>query len=367
MINTSSLQKIMANAQRMGDSQTAELARSILDMNSDIGAGTINTVTELGLGKNLDFNLNVIEAGVSGPYIIRLPYPPVKGKSSTVINNTGYIVSVFPSIEGGSINGVINSIANVPPDGKPYTFYCWENPLPGAWTWSPPAISQYDSREIVVTTPGSSNVITMVDPNFFNTSVGLSSSGGGATQPLFMKDVPGSNGLQSMTKPPAPWNSITKVKVYTNILTLTAGLDDIGLYSGGNYSVVDNITGAETGVYPVNSSPYINGTTSGASWQTVPGTPAAGAYSANIGDPGTKYIEMPCIFFSPNISFSVNATLPTFPSKSSTFGSVFLGTEVDLSNNTSYNKWFTQYFWLYLIPRGSSGATLKVRFFIEYN
>jgi hypothetical protein len=97
----------------MGDNQTAELARSILDMNSDIGAGTINTVTELGLGKNLDFNLNVIEAGVSGPYIIRLPYPPVKGKSSTVINNTGYIVSVFPSIEGGSINGVINSIANV--------------------------------------------------------------------------------------------------------------------------------------------------------------------------------------------------------------------------------------------------------------
>ena len=315
----------------------------------------------------MQYAYNVITTATSSNYAARLPFPPVKGKNVVIINTSGIPIVIYPSVNGGSINGVVNGSALIPSDGKAYTFFCYENPLPGAWSWTPPAINQYDSGQISVTTPGSSNAITMVSPAFFNTSTGVSSSGGGATSPLFMKDVPSVIGVQSMAKPSTVWNSITKVKVYTNILTLNAGLSDIGLYAGGNYSVVNNATGVETGIYPVNSNPYVNGTTSGATWQTVAGSPAGGAFSANIGDAGTKYIEMPVSFFSPSISFSINSPLPSFNNTSSTFGSVFIGTEVDVNDGTSLNKWFTQYFWLYIIPRGSAGGNLKVQFFIEYN
>lgn len=368
-MDESKLQRIMAQNQRAGNPEIAELARAILQssaytINDDVvmTGTTADTTTTY-----MQYAYNVVNTATSSGFAARLPFPPVKGKSVVIVNLSGIPIVIYPSVTGGSINGAVNGSALIPSDGNAYTFFCYENPLPGAWSWTPPAVNQYDSREIVVTTPGGSNSVTMVAPDFFNTSVGLSSSGGGAIDPLFKKNVSGLNGLQSMAKPSTVWNSITKVKVYTNILTLSAGVGDVGLYSGGNYSIINNATGAETGISPVNSNPYVSGTTSSATWQTVPGTPAAGAYSANIGDPGTKYIEMPCNFFSPNISFSVNGALPTFPSQSSTFGSVFLGTETDLLDNISYNKWFTQYFWLYLIPRGSAGATLKVRFFIEYN
>ena len=353
---------------KSGRELTASDIRLLLDSIFDNGLGDgVSDVTGLGLDSNLFYGVNVLGSGLLGDKTIRLPNPPIKGRVVKIINNTGYVIYVRPSVEGGSINGVVDGSAGVPSDGKIYEFVCWENPLPGAWSWTPPATGQYDSGEISVTTPGSSNVITMVAPNFFNTSVGLSSSGAGATNPLFIKDVSGLNGLQSMAKPALIWNAITKVKVYTNILTLNAGVGDVGLYAGGNYSIVNNLTGEETGISPVNSSPYINGTLASATWQTVSGTPSGGAYSTNIGDPGTKYIEMPIAFFSPSISFGLNVALPIFPSKSSTFGSLFLGTETDLTNGISYNKWFTQYFWLYIIPRGSAGGSLKVRFFLETN
>lgn len=334
---------------------------------------TINEITALSgttaatTSTFLVFGYNVIKNATATNYACRLPNPPKKGMSTTVINTSSVPIVVYPSVTGGSINGVVNGSALVPNDGKPYVFFCYENPLPGAWTWTPPAINQYDSGDIAVTTQGGSNVITMVSPAFFNRSVGLSSSGGGALNPLFMKDVVGINGLLSLAKPSTVWNSITKVKVYTNILTLNVTAGGVGLYAGGNYSVVNNLTGAETGISAVNSNPYVSDTTASATWQTVAGTPAGGAYSANIGDAGTKYIELPSTFFSPNISFNVNGVLPTFSDKSSTFGSVYLGTELDLSDGISYQKWFTQYFWLYIIPRGAAGGNLKVRFFIEYN
>ena len=315
---------------------------------------------------NMEYAYNVIDSATTSNYAARLPNPPVKGQTCTVVNVSTVPIVIYPSVTGGSINGVVNGSALIPNDGKPYVFFCYENPLPGAWTWPPPATNQYDSGEIAVTTQGGSNAITMVSPNFFNRSVGLSSSGGGALDPLFMKDVSGANGLQSMAKPSTVWNSITKVKVYTNILTLNVTSGGVGLYAGGNYTIIDNTTGVETGISIVNSNPYINDTTASATWQTVAGTPSAGAYSANIGDAGTKYIELPVSFFSPFSTFSVN-TLPSLNSTSSNFGSAFLGNEIDTSSGISYAKWFTQYFWLYIIPRGTAGGALKVRFFIEYN
>jgi hypothetical protein len=219
----------------------------------------------------LNYGTNVITTASLTNYAIRLPYPPIKGKSVTIINVSDKPIVVYPSINGGSINNVVNGAGIVPADGKSYTFTCWENPLPGAWSWMPPAINQYDSGEIAVITPGSSQVITAVNASFYNTSTGLNSSGGGALDPFFMKDVPmsGASGLGSLAKPSTVWNSITKVKVYTNILTLNVTSGGVGLYAGGNYTTVDNSTGIETGISSVSSTPYVSDVTASATWQTV--------------------------------------------------------------------------------------------------
>jgi hypothetical protein len=346
------------------------LISNLMDLNSSSAPVAINdTIVMTGTTAAttttyMQYAYNVVNTATPTGFAARLPNPPTKGKSCVIVNLSGIPIVLYPSVTEGSINGVINGSALIPSDGNAYTFFCYENPLPGAWSWTAPATNQYDSKEIVVSTPGGSNVITCVAPSFYNTSAGRSSSGGGSTDPLFSKNVPGVNGwLTSIAKPSSTWNSITKVKIYTNILTLDGGTN-IGLSAGGAYTVVNNSTGVESGIVSVNSNSYV--TEAASTWQTVPGTPAAGAFSANIGDAGTKYIELPCTFFSPNGTFSVNSE-PTLNSTSSTFGSVFLGTEVQTSSGISYNKWFTQYFWLYIIPRGSAGGQLKVRFFIEYN
>jgi len=195
----------MANAQRMGDNQTAELARSILDLNSDIGAGSINTVTELGIDKNLGFNVNVIESGYTGDPEIRLPYPPVKGLTSTVINNTPDFINVYPSITGGSINGEVDAYGAVPPDGKPYTFYCWENPLPGAWTWTPPATNQLVIPEMTVAHTNGVATYKAGVGGALTTSIGTAVSGGNLV-------LTGNWASQNVP------TTVTRVKCYTNIL-----------------------------------------------------------------------------------------------------------------------------------------------------
>jgi len=90
----------------------------------------------------LNQGFNVITVADSNNFAIRLPNPPVKGKNVIIVNTSGYPVTVYPSIVGGSINGVVNGTAIVPSDSKAYTFTCWENPGPGAWSWTPPAINQ---------------------------------------------------------------------------------------------------------------------------------------------------------------------------------------------------------------------------------
>jgi len=314
----------------------------------------------------LSTGLNVVTSASESSNAIKLPNPPKKGTSSTIINNSGFPIVVYPSVEGGSINGTINGSAIIPSDGKPYVFYCWENPLPGAWTWTPPATNQYDSGDITVLTPGGSNVISMVNSSFFNIGTQLISAGGGVLSPNIMKDIPVTGGFLSMFKPATMWNSITKVKVYTNILTLN-NLISVGINSGGSYSTINTTTGIENAwsvVEPI-TQPYFS-VSNNATWQTVPGTPSIGAFSANIGDPGTKFIEANCSYFAPHVSFNLFDQIQPYGA-SSNFGSSFIGNELDPYDGTIYEKWFTQYFWLYIIPRGTAGGNLKVRFFIEYN
>jgi hypothetical protein len=81
-----------------------------------------------------NYGINLITTATSQSYCLRLPQTPTKGKTVTIINNSGINVTVFPSMVGGDINGMINGYTIIPSDGKSYSFDCYENPLPGGWS-----------------------------------------------------------------------------------------------------------------------------------------------------------------------------------------------------------------------------------------
>jgi hypothetical protein len=88
-----------------------------------------------------DYGINLITSSNATSYCLRLPQTPVKGKLVTLINNSGINVVVFPSVVGGSINGIVNGYITLPSDGKSYSFDCYENPLPGGWSMTSPQLS----------------------------------------------------------------------------------------------------------------------------------------------------------------------------------------------------------------------------------
>jgi hypothetical protein len=81
-----------------------------------------------------NYGINLITTASLQANCFRLPQTPVKGKTVTVINNSGINVIAFPSVAGGEVNGIINGYAILPSDGKSYSFDCYENPLPGGWS-----------------------------------------------------------------------------------------------------------------------------------------------------------------------------------------------------------------------------------------
>lgn len=360
----SEIQKIMSTAARTGDKNTLAITQALVSLYSDMGTGSINEVTALGIDKNLSFNLNVIEAGVTGPYMIRLPYPPIKGKSSTIINNSGYTINVRPSISGGSINGEVDAFAAVPSDGKPYTFYCWENPLPGAWTWSPPAVNQYDSGEIVAVAPGSNGSITSAGKgspvSYSNTLYSTLPGADGLNLPQVYTYNPGSTNYQTVFKPAPSWSSITKFKIYTNQTTLGAGIT-ARIFTSGWFNYYEK----GTGIYYDTKQGQTNSLfMPDATMTTVAGSAVTTPVSADIGDPGTYYGETSSSLMVPVPAVNYEGTLwstakPTF------FGDKYCGDETILG--TVYERWYTQYVCVAVIPRLTVGTNFKYRFFLEYN
>ena len=183
---------------------------------------TINEITALSgttaatTSTFLVFGYNVIKNATATNYACRLPNPPKKGMSTTVINTSSVPIVVYPSVTGGSINGVVNGSALVPNDGKPYVFFCYENPLPGAWTWTPPATGQYDSGEIILTQASTAGRISVVNNSFIEYNAANSASNSiadnGKSKALILAVT--SDGI--WFKPSSFWNNITKIKVYTN-------------------------------------------------------------------------------------------------------------------------------------------------------
>ena len=317
----------------------------------------------------LIYGVNVVTTASGTDYAIRLPYPPIKGRTVTIINTSGVPIVIYPSIVGGSINGVVNGTATVPPDSNAYTFTCWENPLPGAWSWTPPATRQYDSGEISVASPLGNGVITASNP--FNVSVSPTLSGtldgfDGINKSLFLNYNDNFGGQVSIFKPSTVWNQITKIKVYTNKIVVGSGIT-VRIVGSSYFNYYNKLTGAfyDGALYQTSQFGTDLSVTTAVAGTPVPSPPDS-VVSLNIGDAGTLYGENAIASLVPvptNITYNVAYPQVTYPT---VFGDVYVKDVV--IDNVTYEQWYTQYLSVNIVPRcGTPSVPFKYRFFIEYN
>jgi len=203
----------------------------------------------------LDYGVNVVTTADASNYAIRLPYPPIKGKTVTIINTTSIPIVVYPSITGGSINGVVNGTATIPADGKSYIFTCWENPLPGAWSWTPPAVSQLVS-----------SVLTLSHTNGVATKIyGFTTQASGV--PDFLLGVGPAYNIR-LSGLASNWFTVlnqpaisTRIKIGTNVkpADVASGSILLGAYIGEKISASSSLKGYQD--FYTNTVLSANGTT----------------------------------------------------------------------------------------------------------
>jgi len=315
----------------------------------------------------LEYGVNIIVTATDTDFACRLPIP-VTGKRVIVINRSTRSISLFPSMAGGRINNyAIDAPAIIPPDGNAYDFICIENPLPGAWVWSPPAIGQYDSGEITTNTIPQ-RVYSSVAPNLVLENQGFYSANSFAVDglnrpvlPLVLSNNPGpgSNDNFVAFKPSAGWNAIVKVKVYTNLAWYPFGSSNpqIGLTQGSGYS--SYLPGTQTYVGQTPGFGFtvgnynLNPAYAECDYQVAglaPGTfLPIGTLTPNIGDAGTAWGEL---------------VMNTYNGSGSRVGTFYEG--IDTNGNDYY---FTQMVNFQINPflNSISLTGFKFRFFIEFN
>ena len=317
----------------------------------------------------LEYGVNIIGTSTLTNFACRLPVPTT-GKRITVVNNSLINVSLFPDYNLGPAGYLIGRINNgvpgapviIPPNGQVYDFICVENPLPGAWVWSPPATAQYDSGEITSTTTESTSYLYASSPAFVGERAGLASTNysfnGLNVPPLPNPGTPAA--MPNLFWTPAfkpsgsPWSSITKVKVYTNISSNgLASVPQALIWASQQYNTY--LTGTQTFVSDgLATSPQLYFRENPLSNfgfnlnNVIAGTVPAPGVTANIGDDGTCWGE---ISIATNL---FNSSLFT-----TTVGDVFVST--DGTNDI----WLTTFLGMGIRPR-VIGA-VKFQFFIEYN
>lgn len=301
------------------------------------------------------YGVNVITTATTADLATRLP-TPTTGRNTIFINNSNMPISVFPSVVGGEINGVVNGSATIPNDGRAYQFFCIENPLPGAWAWSPPAIQQYDSGDITVdTTLGSVSIFSALDPTKAEEIGQFLSSDSwvqyGPQMPTISLQPLLTNNVWVLI-PTTPWNAITKVKVYTNSSSamefrIAAANSETFFDLSGNYVS----TGATTAAQYITSGGVVDGSTS----SIVPGaTLPPATLTTNIGDAGSRYGEL------------------IYPAGSGITASGQIRSEVGVIDEGivgGQQKYYTNAISFQLKTNAPVGnyTGLKFRFFIEYS
>jgi len=117
---------------------------SAQDVQTLVLEGTTNSSTSQAI-----YGVNLVDTATTSDLATRLPDAST-GRQVVFINNSSMSILVFPSVVGGKINGVVDGQASIPNDGRAYVFYCTANPLPGAWSWSPPAVGQIQVPRISI-------------------------------------------------------------------------------------------------------------------------------------------------------------------------------------------------------------------------
>ena len=258
---------------------------------SEFGGGSSQTVQPLNLQGTTNattsqaiYGINVIDTATSSNLATRLP-DPVTGQQTTFVNNSSTSILVFPAYVGGKINGVVDGSASIPNDGKAYTFFCVDNPLPGAWVWSPPATGQIQLPRISVNhtngtgtaaygvgVPGA-QLINPPGPNWFdNISVaGFPSLTFTPSQDFWASEP-------TLT----PLRTLVTTKVYSNFLPSDSSVP------GQAPQVIRKVA------YDTGGGSYANYSASGVSLFDGLGVPAGPTNSpAEVGDAGTIYKIQP--------------------------------------------------------------------------
>ena len=105
-----------------------------IDITEAVNPDFIPEGTDINSTAYLDYGVSVItQLSTVNDFACHLPNPPQEGKRVIIINKSGFTVYVYPSISGGSIDGIINFAFPVPSNNKAYEFICYENPNPGDW------------------------------------------------------------------------------------------------------------------------------------------------------------------------------------------------------------------------------------------
>lgn len=268
----------------------------------DISDITLDGTDSSNTTQYLNYGINLIVSGDVSNYVARLPQTPVKGRTVTVINNSGISMILYPSMNGGIINGVVNGAYSVPSDNQAYTFTCYENPAPGSW--SAPVVAatgQYDSGEITINLTGANwftDFISASDPSRWTQASSFNSSTGwsydGLNHPYYIYQA----GDSVAWKPPVLWSYITKLTVYTNMTKYTQ--QTVGISHGRNInyyfpgSTINFLDSdyAESGNFGDPAYLGLNLKLSGTPITTGQTTGPTSGFTAHAGEPGTYWGEL---------------------------------------------------------------------------
>lgn len=331
---------------------------------------SINNIVPIGSGVTdvnayLQYGVNIISTATTTDFCVRLPLTPIEGREVIVINNSGFDIFVYPSMVGGTVNGVLNGIALVPSDNNAYTFICYENPNPGQWSGNVILNSgQYDSGVISIDTSVGNGYVSAYDDNYKNTPSQFSSIN--CYQSLTLPNIlynpnfaacGGSSGTCSVVyfKPVTPWAFIDKVTVYTNFTTgVTAGCtfglvggSEQGFYSAGTIDWVDSkfLASGNQGqpAYGAVSDPLL-------------GTPIVtlSGFTATPGEPGTLFGEL--IYSAATRPYQIGDIL--LSSGTASVGFPAVPTNVDIYSSRYIG---------FVIDTNVNSPLVKFRFLIDYS
>ena len=319
---SNSLNKL-TEAYTIEDIRTSAGTDSVYD--NLIAQGTDETTTLV-----LNYGVSIITTSTIDDYAAKLPQP-ITGRSTRVVNTSGFPVYVYPSNIGGQINDLpVDTPALLPADGKLYNFVCIENPLPGQWSVQLP-----------------SNVIIEVGTLEINHTNGVDSIVYGsntAVTPLSPSAVISQDPSGSVTiANPTQWISlnsaatIVRAGYYTNILPSdVAGPSPIQIernqFGGQTQNSSFTIIGRELAeLYPVPLPPSFSVVGAGGTTIQTP---------AEIGNVGT-YAGLT-------------------PVTSGYANNLMLGD----SNGTIFTDYWN--IWKVTIPASAATKLYKVQIFVEY-